>query len=92
MTATENDLLKAKELAASMSLKQVRAVSQKNEDRFTRTHDISIPDFLSAQLMKNVLAIHEGDPNFPHEILQKIKEFMGSLLSILHLSLTIIYR
>jgi hypothetical protein len=42
--------------------------------------------------MKNVLAIHGGDPNFPHVILQKIKEFMGSLLTILHVSLTIIYR
>lgn len=30
--------------------------------------------------MKNVLAIHDGDPNFPHVTLQKIKEFMGSYM------------
>lgn len=28
--------------------------------------------------MKNVLAIHDGDPNFPHVTLQNIKAFMGT--------------
>lgn len=28
-------------------------------------------------LMKNVLKIHERDPNFPHEILIRIDEFLG---------------
>lgn len=28
-------------------------------------------------MMKNVLAIHDGDPNFPFLTLQKIKEFLS---------------
>ncbi|TWU76087.1 hypothetical protein ED733_007643 [Metarhizium rileyi] len=52
LNATEDDILEARELAASMSLGHVR------------------------NLMKNVLAIHDGDPNFPHVTLLKIKEFM----------------
>jgi OPT family small oligopeptide transporter len=28
--------------------------------------------------MTNVLVIHENDPNFPHAVLQKIKEFLGN--------------
>ena len=31
----------------------------------------------AAQLMANVLKMHENDPNFPHTILVKIKEFLG---------------
>lgn len=30
-------------------------------------------------MMKNVLAIHDGDPNFPYVTLQKIKEFLCML-------------
>lgn len=30
-------------------------------------------------MMKNVLAIHDGDPNFPFVTLQKIKEFLSTL-------------
>ncbi len=30
-------------------------------------------------MMQNVLAIHDGDPNFPFVTLQKIKEFLGML-------------
>ncbi|CEJ90946.1 Putative Oligopeptide transporter OPT superfamily [[Torrubiella] hemipterigena] len=30
------------------------------------------------QMMKNVLAIHDGDPNFPFITLQKIKEFLSN--------------
>ncbi|KAJ6785491.1 hypothetical protein PWT90_10569 [Aphanocladium album] len=29
-------------------------------------------------MMKNVVAIHEGDPNFPHVTLEKIKEFLAN--------------
>lgn len=36
--------------------------------------------------MKNVLSIHDGDPNFPHVTLQKIKEFMGLYMYCLQLS------
>lgn len=31
-------------------------------------------------LMKNVLKIHERDPNFPHEILIRIDEFLGKYI------------
>ncbi|GJN74829.1 hypothetical protein PLIIFM63780_009012 [Purpureocillium lilacinum] len=54
LNATEDDILEAKELAASMSLETVRS------------------------MMQNVLAIHDGDPNFPFVTLQKIKEFLGN--------------
>ena len=27
--------------------------------------------------MKHVVKIHEGDPNFPHETMQSIKDFLG---------------
>ncbi|KAM4067652.1 OPT oligopeptide transporter protein [Hirsutella rhossiliensis] len=54
LNATEDDVLEAKELAASMSLESVRA------------------------LMTNVLAIHDGDPNFPYLTIQNIKEFLAN--------------
>lgn len=38
-------------------------------------YDARLTNF--AQLMKNVLAIHDGDPNFPFVTLQKIKEFLS---------------
>ncbi|KHO01579.1 Tetrapeptide transporter, OPT1/isp4 [Metarhizium album ARSEF 1941] len=60
LNATEDDILEAKELAASMTLEQVRS------------------------LMKNVLAIHNGDPNFPHVILQNIQEFMNNTDVMVH--------
>ncbi|PNY27491.1 Sexual differentiation process protein isp4 [Tolypocladium capitatum] len=53
LNATEDDILEARELAASMSLETVRS------------------------MMANVLAIHDGDPNFPFVTLQNIKEFLG---------------
>ena len=31
-------------------------------------------------LMKNVLKIHERDPNFPHAVLLRIDEFLGGYL------------
>ncbi|KJZ71897.1 hypothetical protein HIM_08742 [Hirsutella minnesotensis 3608] len=52
LNATEDDILEARELAASMSLESVRG------------------------MMQNVLAIHDGDPNFPFVTLQNIKEFL----------------
>ncbi|KAK5995245.1 Oligopeptide transporter 2 [Cladobotryum mycophilum] len=54
LNATEDDILEAKELAATMSLDAVR------------------------KMMSNVLAIHDGDPNFPFVTLQNIKEFLGN--------------
>ncbi|KAJ3488271.1 hypothetical protein NLG97_g6228 [Lecanicillium saksenae] len=53
LNATEDDILEAKEAAASMTLETVQ------------------------KLMKNVLLIHDGDPNFPYVTLQKIKEFLA---------------
>ncbi|EGX93023.1 Oligopeptide transporter OPT superfamily [Cordyceps militaris CM01] len=55
LNATEDDILEAKEVAASMSLETVQ------------------------KMMRNVILIHDGDPNFPFVTLQKIKEFLGML-------------
>lgn len=30
-------------------------------------------------MMANVLAIHDGDPNFPHATLETIKRFLGKI-------------
>lgn len=53
LKVTEDDLLEAKALAATMSLESVTA------------------------MMRNVLRIHERDPNFPHTILLRIDEFLS---------------
>ncbi|TQV97800.1 OPT oligopeptide transporter family [Cordyceps javanica] len=53
LNATEDDILEAKEVAASMTLETVQ------------------------KLMRNVVLIHDGDPNFPFVTLQKIKEFLA---------------
>jgi hypothetical protein len=71
---TEKDLAEAKALAENMTLEEVRAVSGLLWDPWKRCL-MAMTDML--QLMTNVLSIHNHDPNFPHTIMEKIKEFLG---------------
>ncbi|KYK55786.1 hypothetical protein DCS_07750 [Drechmeria coniospora] len=76
LNATEDDILEAKEAAANLSLESVRDVSGSRTRNDSRAWSRLLT--VTPKMMQKVVAIHDGDPNFPYVTLQKIKEFLSN--------------
>lgn len=72
MNISEDDLALAEEYAKTLSLEDVRRVSNKNQ---IQTDAFAYSQF---QILEQVVKIHENDQNFPVTVLEKMEEFLGN--------------
>lgn len=73
LDVTADDLLEAKEFAASISLQDLHAVFPPAQCKLSRIHSTDL-----AQIMTRVYKIHQRDPNFPATVLAKIQQLLGT--------------
>ena len=72
LNVTEDDLLEAQEVAATLSLQDVRKVRP--------SHSVLAGQLLTTQMMNQVYKIYGRDPNFPLTVIEKIEAFIGTFI------------